>query len=234
MKFGVLQFPGSNCDYDCLHVTRDVLGQPSELIWHESTDLKGSDCIIVPGGFSYGDYLRSGAMAKLSPVISAVKKFADEGGLVLGICNGFQILTESGLLPGVLMRNRDLRFLCEDVYIRVESNKNPFTSELRPGQVIQAPIAHFDGNYYVDDPTLQELEKNGQVLFRYSDKEGKVSDATNPNGSLNNIAGISNKAGNVVGLMPHPERSSEGLLGSVSGKILFESVIRSWLNKKKV
>lgn len=233
MKFGVLQFPGSNCDYDCVHVTQEVLGHPTELIWHESTDLKGSDVIIVPGGFSYGDYLRSGAMAKLSPVISAVKKFAQEGGLVLGICNGFQILTESGLLPGVLMRNRDLRFLCEDVYIRVESDKTPFTAFIKPGQVIKAPIAHFDGNYYADEKTLEALEQNNQIIFRYSDAEGNVSYETNPNGSVNNIAGISNKEGNVVGLMPHPERSSEGLLGSESGRALFESVIRHWTNFKK-
>ena len=224
MKFGVIVFPGSNCDHDAYHVISKHVGQPVDFIWHKETDLSGYDAVIVPGGFSYGDYLRAGALAHFSPVIQSVKEFAKKGKFVFGVCNGFQILCESGLLPGALMRNSGLHFICQHVNIRVENAQTPYTSELESGEVLSIPIAHAEGNYVCDDETLAELEANNQIIFRYCDENGELSDASNPNGSLKNIAGISNKAGNVLGMMPHPERACEELLGSNDGRDIFRSL----------
>lgn len=233
MKFGVVVFPGSNCDHDTYHVISKVIGQPVDFIWHKQDSVEGFDAIILPGGFSYGDYLRSGAIARFSPVMQAIKSFADEGGLVLGICNGFQILCESGLLPGALLKNRDQKFICEHVNIRVEHTETPFTAAYKPGQVIRIPIAHGDGNYFCDDATLQRLEANQQVIFRYSDAEGNITEAVNPNGSRHNIAGICNENRNVLGLMPHPERAAEDVLGSHEGLAMFHSMTVTLREKLK-
>jgi phosphoribosylformylglycinamidine synthase subunit PurQ / glutaminase len=227
MKWGVVVFPGSNCDHDAYHVIRQVLKQPVDFIWHETERLKGYDAIILPGGFAYGDYLRTGAIAKFSPVMRAVRSFADTGGLVLGICNGFQILCEAGLLPGALMRNLGLDFICKHVHIRTENNALPFAQNLTPGQVLRIPIAHMEGNYFAEPSTLDELEANAQVVFRYSTPQGEITEEANPNGSARNIAGICNRAGNVMGMMPHPERASELLLGSEDGRGIFESMVAS-------
>lgn len=227
MKFGVVVFPGSNCDHDTYHVVSKVIGQPVDFIWHKEEQVDRFDAIILPGGFSYGDYLRSGAIARFSPVMRSIKQFAQDGGLVMGICNGFQILCEAGLLPGALLRNRDLKFICEHVNIRVERTDTPFTSAYETGQVLSIPIAHGEGNYFCDPATLDELEGEGRVIFRYCDVTGKVSDEANPNGSLNNIAGICNRERNVMGLMPHPERASESLLGSSDGREIFLSMADS-------
>lgn len=229
MKFGVIVFPGSNCDHDAYHVISKHVGQPVDFIWHKETDLSRYDAVIVPGGFSYGDYLRAGALAHFSPVIQSVKEFAKKGKFVFGVCNGFQILCESGLLPGALMRNRGLHFICQHVNIRVENDQTPYTSELGKGEVLSIPIAHAEGNYVCDDETLDELETNNQIIFRYCDEQGEISDQSNPNGSLNNIAGISNKAGNVLGMMPHPERACEELLGSNDGRDIFRSLTKAIL-----
>ncbi len=229
MKIGVAVFPGSNCDHDTFHVIQNVVGQPAELVWHETPHLNGLDAIILPGGFAYGDYLRTGAIAKFSPVMKAVRDFAASGGPVLGICNGFQILCESGLLPGAFMRNRGLEFICRHVFIRTENTATPFTHALTPGQVLRIPIAHMEGNYYADSRTLDELEANRQVVFRYVTAEGDVTDEANPNGAARNIAGICNRAGNVTGMMPHPERASETLLGSADGRGVFESLVQSFI-----
>ena len=228
MKFGVVVFPGSNCDHDAYHVMRDVIGRRAEFIWHQSADLGGADAIIVPGGFSYGDYLRTGAIARFSPVLRAIEKFARGGGLVLGVCNGFQILLESGLLPGAMLRNAGLRFVCRDVHIRVETTDTPFTCAAKKGQVIQLPVAHGDGNYFCDATTLANLERNDQIVFRYTTPDGREDAAANPNGSLANIAGICNRERNVAGLMPHPERASEDVLGSAQGAVIFRSMVQ-WL-----
>jgi phosphoribosylformylglycinamidine synthase len=230
MKFGVVILPGSNCDHDALHVTRDVLGAEAEVLWHKETDLRGADCVIVPGGFSYGDYLRAGALAKFAPIMTAVKKHAENGGLVIGICNGFQILTEAGLLPGALMRNEHLRFVCRDVHLRVENTSTPFTGQLRVGEVLRTPIAHGEGNFFADDATLDELERNDQVLFRYCDESGRVTRESNPNGSSRNIAGIVNRGRNVLGMMPHPERCSESILGNTDGLKIFQSLAASMVS----
>jgi phosphoribosylformylglycinamidine synthase len=230
MKFGVVQFPGSNCDDDAFHAIGSILHEPVEFIWHQSEDLKGSDAIILPGGFAFGDYLRTGAIARFSPVMKSVEKFARSGGLVLGICNGFQILLEAGLLPGAMMRNQGLRFLCRQVHIRVESTNTPFTGAARQGQVLEIPVAHMDGNYFCDAATLAEIEKNDQVIFRYVTPEGADAEndrEANPNGSLHAIAGICNRERNVLGLMPHPERAVESPLGSSDGLVLFKSVVAS-------
>lgn len=224
MKFGVVVFPGSNCDHDVYHVISKVIGQPVDFIWHRDTDLSGYDAVILPGGFSYGDYLRPGAIARFSPIMQAVATFAAEGGLVLGICNGFQILCESGLLPGALMRNRTLKFICKFVHVRVEATDTPFTRMYQPGQVLKIPIAHADGNYYCDPETLDELRRENRIIFRYCDVDGNLSDQANPNGSLDHIAGICNRQRNVLGLMPHPERASEEILGSSDGRLLFHSM----------
>jgi phosphoribosylformylglycinamidine synthase subunit PurQ / glutaminase len=225
MKFGVVVFPGSNCDHDTHHALGTLLGRPVDFIWHQSEDLAGFDAIILPGGFAYGDYLRTGAIARFSPVMRAVTKFANSGGLVLGICNGFQVLLESGLLPGAVLRNAGLRFVCEHVYIRVEHIDTPFTCAARPGQVLKIPIAHSDGNYFCDDATLRELERNGQILFRYVAPDGRESAEWNPNGALANIAGVINRERNVAGLMPHPERAAESLLDSADGLVILRSMI---------
>ena len=227
MKFGIIVFPGSNCDHDTFHVLSRVLGQEVAYLWHDDEDLKGVEAVVVPGGFSYGDYLRSGAIAKFSPIMKKVREHADRGGLVLGICNGFQILQEAGLLPGVMLRNSGLKYVCRHVYVRVERSDTPFSSACRKGQTLRIPIAHNDGNFYMDREEWSQLEERGQVLFRYCDADGRVSRAANPNGSLENIAGISNEHGNVTALMPHPERASETILGERDGRLIFESMIAS-------
>ena len=225
MKTTVIQFPGSNCDMDAFHVVSSVLGQPSSLVWHTETALPPTDLVILPGGFSYGDHLRSGAIAARSPVMLEVKKHAQRGGLVLGICNGFQVLTESGLLEGALLRNENLHFLCKDVNLRVENSQTAFSSAYTHGQILRIPIAHGEGNFYADPETLSRLESENRVVFRYV---GAVQDAEgNPNGSLNDIAGIVNRGGNVLGLMPHPERASEEILGSSDGRGVFESLMKA-------
>jgi phosphoribosylformylglycinamidine synthase I len=224
-RFGVLVFPGTWSDQDCHHVLKNVLGQKVEYVWHKDTDLSGFDCVILPGGFSYGDYLRCGAIARFSPVMSAVEEFAAAGKLVVGICNGFQILCEAGLLPGVLMRSTHLQYRCRWVNLRVENDSLPFTSRMTRGQVVRIPISHYEGNYYADEATLSELEANSQVVFRYCAPTGEITDAANPNGSMNNIAGIVNRSGNVLGMMPHPERAGEKIVGGVDGNLFFESII---------
>jgi len=224
MKFAVITFPGSNCDYDCYRAVKDHLKCPVEYIWHREHSLNNCDCVILPGGFSYGDYLRTGAIARFSPIMQEVMDFAEQGGPVIGICNGFQILLESGLLPGAMLVNRSLQFICQTVHLKVENNKLPFTNKLTKDQLIRIPIAHKEGNYYADDKTIKELEDNGQVVFRYCDSSGKADDTANPNGSVNNIAGITNKNGNVLGMMPHPERAIEQLLGSSDGALIFDSI----------
>jgi phosphoribosylformylglycinamidine synthase I len=227
MRFSVIVFPGSNCDEDAYHAAKDVLGEQAEYIWHKDTDLKGADVVILPGGFAHGDYLRTGAMARFSPIMREVQAFAARGGPVLGICNGFQILLEAGLLPGAMLRNRGLKFRCEQVHLRVEQTDTPFTSACRKGQVLQLPIAHGEGNYFAEPDVLARLEQNRQVVFRYTDAGGEVVDAANPNGSAAAIAGLCNEARNVVGLMPHPERACESILGSADGLVIFESVVQS-------
>lgn len=225
MKFGVVVFPGSNCDYDTYYVLKEVLNQPTFFLWHKDHDLKGVDCVVLPGGFSYGDYLRSGAIARFSPLMQEIIEFAHKGGLVLGICNGFQILLEAGLLKGAMLRNKNLKFLCQPVWIRVENNKIPFTQKARQGQVLKIPIAHFDGNYYASPETLDKLKRNGQIIFRYCTESGEVNEAANVNGSAENIAGICNASGNVLGMMPHPERAAETLLGSSDGLVILKSIL---------
>ncbi|MFB6278341.1 MAG: phosphoribosylformylglycinamidine synthase subunit PurQ [Salinibacter sp.] len=225
VRFGVVVFPGSNCDHDAHHAAANVFDQEARLIWHEEEQVGDVDVVIVPGGFSYGDYLRSGAIARFSPIMQDVVRFAEDGGLVFGICNGFQILCEAGLLPGTLMRNESLRFICKDTTLRVENAKTPFTNALTEGQVVTIPLSHGEGRYYADDEVLERIERNDQVLVRYSTPEGAVTDEANPNGSVHGIAGIVNQGGNVCGLMPHPERCVESLLGGDDGRLLFESLI---------
>jgi phosphoribosylformylglycinamidine synthase I len=233
MKFGVVVFPGSNCDHDAFYAISNVLQQPVEFIWHQSENLAHCDAVILPGGFSYGDYLRTGAIARFSPVMKSVEKFANSGGLVLGICNGFQILCEAGLLPGAMMRNSGLRFICRHVHVRVEQTDTPFTCAAQKGQILKIPIAHSDGNYTCDAATLAELEKNRQVIFRYTTPDGSDDAAGNPNGSMNNIAGICNRARNVVGLMPHPERAVESALDSADGLVVFRSLAEALVGAAK-
>ena len=227
MRFGVIVFPGTWSDGDCYHVLKEVFHVPVEYIWHKETDLSPFDCVILPGGFSYGDYLRAGALARFSPVMQSVEAFAQQGKLVLGICNGFQILCEAGLLPGVLLRNAHLQFRCQWVYLRVESASLPFSNEATEGQVLRVPISHGEGNYFADPATITELEAASRILFRYCTAAGEVTGEANPNGSLGNIAGVVNVEGNVLGMMPHPERCCEALTGGTDGKVVFESVIRS-------
>ena len=234
MKFGVVVFPGSNCDHDAYYALGQVLHQPVEFLWHQSEQVSGYDAILLPGGFSYGDYLRTGAIARFSPVMRAVEKFARGGGLVLGICNGFQILCEAGLLPGVLQRNAGMRFVCRQVNIRVETTNTPFTAAAKSGQVLQIPIAHGDGNYFCDEGMLADLERNHQIVFRYTTPDGREDVAANPNGSLANIAGICNRERNIVGLMPHPERAVEAALGSTDGLVIFRSLIESLAQRAAV
>ena len=233
MKFGVVVFPGSNCDHDAFHAIGHVLQRPVEFIWHQSENLQGCDAIILPGGFSYGDYLRTGAIARFSPVMKSVEKFANSGGLVLGICNGFQILLEAGLLPGAMMRNSGLRFICRHVYMRVENTDSPFTNAASKGQILKIPIAHSDGNYSCDEATLAELQENRQILFRYTSPDGKDDNAGNPNGSVAHIAGICNRERNVAGLMPHPERAVESALDSEDGLVVFRSMMEALVGAAK-
>lgn len=225
MRFGIVVFPGSNCVTDAFHVVNDVMGQEARLVWHKDRDLSGLDCVILPGGFSYGDYLRSGAMARTSPVMEEVIAFAKRGGKVLGICNGFQILLEAGLLPGAMLRNESLKFVCQDVYLRTETSDTPFTRTIPAGTVLRIPVAHAEGNYFLDDEGLARLEDNGQVVFRYAEADGTITRRANPNGARNNIAGIVNEQRNVLGMMPHPERLSEAVLGGEDGRRIFESLI---------
>jgi len=232
MKFGVVVFPGSNCDYDTYHVLNNVMGVPTDFIWHKDTLLSDYDLIVLPGGFSYGDYLRSGAIARFSPVMNAVKEYSEKGGLVLGICNGFQVLLESGLLKGAMLRNKNLHFICKHVYIKVKNTNTPFTNALKEGQVLRIPIAHADGNYFASDKDLKGIKDNNQIVFQYSDKNGDINDNVNPNGSLLDIAGMVNEKGNVLGMMPHPERASEEILSSTDGKFIFESILNYLKNRR--
>src|SRR3954471_1044250 len=233
MKFGVIQFPGSNCDQDPFWVLQSVAKQPVSYLWHESHDLENSDVVIVPGGFSYGDYLRTGAIARFSPVMESVKKFADGGRLVLGICNGFQILCESHMLPGALLRNAGLKYICRSIDVRVENNDTPFTQNLRKGEVLEIPIGHMEGNYFCEADTLRELQDRNRIIFRYATKVGQVTPAANPNGSLDNIAGICNEGRNVLGMMPHPDRSSEAMLGSADGLKIFHAMAAALAGKSR-
>lgn len=228
MKFGVVVFPGSNCDRDAHYALERVVGCPTVCLWHQDAELQDVDAVVIPGGFSYGDYLRCGAIARFSPIMAAVRRHAERGGLVIGICNGFQILQEAGLLPGALLRNSGLKFLCREVCLRVENNDTPFTNRLTPGQVLRMPIAHNDGNFFLPTSQMDELEASGRVAFRYASPDGAVDEAANPNGSLRNVAGILNAQGNVLGLMPHPERAAEPLLGSADGRLVFESMVASF------
>jgi len=233
MKFGVVVFPGSNCDHDAFYAIANVLQKPVEFIWHQSEDLSNCDAIILPGGFAHGDYLRTGAIARFSPVMKPVEKFANSGGLVFGICNGFQILLEAGLLPGAVMRNSGLRYICRHVHIRVEETATPFTNAAQRGQILRMPIAHNDGNYTLDEAALHDLERHCQVLFRYTSADGKDDVAGNPNGSMHNIAGICNRERNVAGLMPHPERAVESALGSADGLVIFRSMVEALVGAAK-
>ena len=225
MRFGIVVFPGSNCDEDAYYAAKDVFGHDAEYLWHKDTDLRGADVVILPGGFAHGDYLRTGAMARFSPVMGPVRAFAERGGPVLGICNGFQILLEAGMLPGAMLRNRSLKYRCEHVHLRVEQTETPFTMAARAGEVLRIPIGHGEGNYYAPPDLLASLEKNRQVVLRYTDPAGRLDDAWNPNGSLNAIAAICNETRNVVGMMPHPERACEPLVGGVDGRRIFESIV---------
>ncbi|MFP4527202.1 MAG: phosphoribosylformylglycinamidine synthase subunit PurQ [Candidatus Kapaibacterium sp.] len=225
MKYGIVVFPGSNCDHDAWYAARHNTGAPVEMLWHKDTSIPaGIDCIILPGGFSYGDYLRCGAIARFSPIMSEVIKFAERGGYVLGICNGFQILTEAELLPGALLRNNSLHFVCKDVHLKTLNNSTVFTSQLKEGQILRIPVAHGEGNYFARPDQIEELENSGRVIFRYCDENGEVTPEANPNGSINNIAGIINKRGNILGMMPHPERYSDKMLGCADGIAIFESL----------
>ncbi len=224
---GIVVFPGANCDHDAYHVVRHVLGHDARFLWHKDTSLTGIDRVILPGGFSYGDYLRCGALARFSPIMTSIAEFAEAGGPVLGICNGFQILCEAGLLPGALARNASLKFICEDVHVRVESDASPITEGVPKGKVLRVPIAHAEGAYWIEEAALDGLERRGQVVLRYCDREGRVTEAANPNGARHGIAGVGNEAGNVVGLMPHPERASEAVLGSEDGRVLLEAFVKA-------
>ena len=227
MKFAVVVFPGSNCDHDAYHAAHHVLGQEAVFVWHKDTSLQGADAVILPGGFAHGDYLRTGAIARFSPIMPEVKRFADAGGPVLGICNGFQVLLEAGLLPGAMLRNRNVKFLCEHVIVKVEQTDTPFTSACRAGQLLRIPIAHGEGNYYAEPDVVARLEENRQVIFRYASADGVAAPEANPNGSVNNIAGLCSERRNVVGLMPHPERACELAVGSADGLVVLESVVKS-------
>ncbi len=233
MNFAVLQFPGSNCDQDVVHVLRNVLGHSARLLWHKDASLGDADAVVIPGGFSYGDYLRTGAIARFSPVMAAVQSFAGNGGLVLGICNGFQILCEAGLLPGALVRNRSLQFRCEPVFLQTVASDSPFTNAIPQGKLLRIPIAHGEGCYFADQDTVATLKANNQVLWRYVTSTGEQTEMANPNGSVDNIAGVCNQARNVAGLMPHPERASEPILGSEDGRFIFESMIRAFTQRSQ-
>jgi phosphoribosylformylglycinamidine synthase I len=234
MKFGVIIFPGSNCDYDAYMVIKDVIKREVEFLWHQDTSLSNCDCVILPGGFSYGDYLRTGAIARFSSIMKKVIDFAQDGGLVVGICNGFQILLEARLLPGAMLRNTSLRFICKFVHIKAENKDTPFTNLCHKGQALKIPIAHTDGNYFISDEGLKRLKQNQQIVFRYCDQYGQITTEANPNGSLYNIAGICNEKGNVLGMMPHPERASERILGSEDGKYIFQSIVNFFETEKPI
>lgn len=229
IKFGVVEFPGSNCDHDAYYSVKKVLDQDAEFLWHKTTDLKKSDVIILPGGFSYGDYLRTGSIARFSPIMEQVIDFAEKGGRVIGICNGFQVLLEAALLPGVMLKNESLKFVCKDVYLKVENKNTLFTKDVKK-DILKVPVAHGDGNYYTDEETLKSLNEYNQVVFRYCDASGAVAPEFNPNGSLENIAGIINRRGNVLGMMPHPERCCDPVLGKTDGQAIFNSIIKSFIN----
>ena len=233
MNFAVLQFPASNCDQDSVHVLRNVLGHSARLVWHKEISLGESDAVVIPGGFSYGDYLRTGAIARFSPIMQAVHAFAQNGGLVLGICNGFQILCEAGLLPGALIRNRSLQFRCEHVFLKTVTSESPFTNQIAAGRLLRIPIAHGDGCYFADPATLAKLKESNQILWQYANAKGEVTETANPNGSLANVAGICNERRNVAGIMPHPERASEPLLGSADGRVIFESLVYALQNQSR-
>ncbi len=226
-KFGVVVFPGSNCDHDAYYALRKIMNVDVSFLWHKDHDLQNSDVIILPGGFAYGDYLRCGAIARFSPIMNSVIDFANKGGFVIGICNGFQVLLEAGLLPGVMIKNKSLQFVCKDVYLTVDNKNTIFTSDINSGRPIKIPVAHGEGNYFADDETLKQLIDNNQIVFRYSSVDGKLNDNSNPNGSTMNIAGIINKKGNVLGMMPHPERACDPVLGKTDGKMFFESILNN-------
>jgi phosphoribosylformylglycinamidine synthase len=228
VKFGIVVFPGSNCDHDVYHVAKHVLGHEAAFLWHKDTSFAGIDCVVLPGGFAHGDYLRAGAIARFSPIMKAVEAFAARGGLVFGICNGFQVLSEAGLLPGALMRNAGLKYVCRDVFLRVERQDTPFTSRIKQGTVLKLPVGHGEGCYYAPEEILKELEEKRQVVFRYCDAGGQVTADSNPNGSLRGIAGVCNARGNVLGLMPHPDRCAEEVLGNAQGRRLFDSIVYAW------
>ena len=231
MKFGIVIFPGSNCDHDAYNVVAEVAKQPATFLWHDSHELENCDAVILPGGFAYGDYMRTGAIAAMAPIMESVRKFAQSGGLVMGICNGFQILCEAGLLPGVLMRNAGLKYICKQVWLRCENPDTPFTNTMRRGEVLKIPIGHMDGNYFCDPATLDGLRRNDRVIFRYATPQGEIAASANPNGSLDNIAGICNQGRNVLGMMPHPDRSSEAMLGSADGFKVFQSMVAALVQK---
>lgn len=231
-KFGVVIFPGSNCDQDMIHVLRDIMGQEVEELWHKDTDLKGCNFIILPGGFSYGDYLRSGAIARFSPIMDKIIEFANNGGHVMGVCNGFQILCEAGLLPGALLHNNNQKFICKNVFIKADNNNTLITSEIPKEQVLKIPVAHAEGRFFADDKTIKELNDNGQILFRYCDENGEVTDTTNPNGTIENIAGVCNAGKNVFGMMPHPERATDSTLSNIDGRWIFDSLLSLALTTK--
>ncbi len=233
MKFGIVIFPGSNCDHDVYHVAKHVLGQEAAFLWHKDASLSGIDCIVLPGGFAHGDYLRSGSLARFSPIMKAVEDYAARGGLVFGICNGFQILTEAGLLPGALVRNAGLKYICRDQYLRVERQDTPYTARIKQGTVVKIPIGHGEGCYYAPEEVLRELEQKRQVVFRYCNAAGEVTAEGNPNGSLRAIAGVCNEQGNVLGMMPHPDRCAEEILGNAQGRRIFESIIHSWQQARR-
>jgi phosphoribosylformylglycinamidine synthase subunit PurQ / glutaminase len=233
VKFGIVVFPGSNCDHDVYHVAKHVLGHEASFLWHKETVLPGVDCVVLPGGFAHGDYLRCGAMARFSPIMKAVEEFANRGGMVLGICNGFQVLTEAGLLPGALLRNAGLQYICRDVFLRVERQDTPYTARLKPGTVLKIPIGHGEGCYYAAEEVLRGIEEKRQVVFRYCDASGSVTAESNPNGSLRAIAGVCNERGNIMGLMPHPDRCAEEILGNAQGRKLFDSIVHTWQQARR-
>ncbi len=233
MKFGIVVFPGSNCDHDVYHVAKHLLGQEASFLWHKDTSLAGVDCVILPGGFAHGDYLRCGAMARFSPIMKEVEEFAERGGMVFGICNGFQVLAEAGLLPGALLRNAGLQYICRDVYLRVERQDTLYTARIKAGSVLKIPVGHGEGCYYAPEEVLRGLEEKRQVVFRYCDAAGSVSAESNPNGSLRAIAGVCNERGNVMGMMPHPDRCAEEILGNAQGRRIFESIVHSWQQARR-
>ena len=233
MKFGIVVFPGSNCEHDVYHVVKHLLGHEATFIWHKTESLAGIDCVVLPGGFAHGDYLRTGAMARFSPIMQSVKQYADRGGMVFGICNGFQILTEAGMLPGALVRNAGLQYICRDLHLRVERQDTPYTNRIKQGSVLRIPVGHGEGCYDAPDAVLQELAKKRQVVFRYCDPKGEITPESNPNGSLQAIAGICNEKGNVLGMMPHPDRCAEEVLGNADGQRLFTSILHTWQQTRR-